>query len=81
MEPFRPLVDLIVHDLLESGQSGVTKETKPELARILVTDMSGAEGISPVSICLGRLAVSLAQCFAGTRKKLEVPRRTLPLEG
>lgn len=81
MEPFRPLVDLVVHDLLEGGQSGVTKETKPDLARILVTDMSTADGVSPVGTCLTRLAFSLAQCFAGQHGKLELPRRTLPLEG
>ena len=80
MEPFRPLVDLLVHDLLREGHEGVDRETKPMLARILVTDMSAAEGISPVDACLSRLALSMARCFSGEHKKLYLPRRTLPLE-
>lgn len=80
MEPFRPLADLIVHDLVRKGVHEVDRETKPELARILVTDMSTTEGVSPVSLCLERLALSLARCFAGEARKLDLPRRTLPLE-
>ncbi len=80
MEPFRPLVDLLVHDLIRDGYDGVDKESKPMLARILVTDMSTDEGVSPVGACLSRLALSLARCFSGTQKKLDLPRRALPLE-
>jgi CRISPR-associated protein Cas1 len=81
MEPFRPLADLLVHDLVKDGAEKVDKETKGELARILITDMSTAEGVSPVGACLQRLAVSLARCYAGEAKTLDLPRRTLPLEG
>lgn len=80
MEPFRPLADLIVYDLVRKGVTEVDRETKPELARILVTDMSTREGVSPVGLCLERLALSLARCFAGEARKLDLPRRTLPLE-
>ena len=80
MEPFRPLADLLVRDLIREGFDGVNHETKPRLARILVTDISTGDGVSPVGACLARLALSLARCFAGTRKKLDLPRRTLPLE-
>src|SRR5690606_25598095 len=59
MEPFRPLADLIVYDLVRKGVTEVDRETKPELARILVTDMSTREGVSPVGLCLERLALSL----------------------
>lgn len=80
MEPFRPLADLIVHDLVRKGICEVDRETKPKLARILVTDMSTTEGVSPVGLCLDRLALSLARCFAGEAQKLDLPRRALPLE-
>ncbi len=80
MEPFRPLADLLVHRLVEEGAEGIDRETKPELARILVTDMSTSEGVSPVGLCLERLALSLVRCYAGQAQKLELPRRTLPLE-
>ena len=81
MEPFRPLADLLVCDLIRDGHGEVDTTTKPQLARILVTDMSTADGVSPVGACLSRLALSLARCFAGEQKKLDLPRRALPLEG
>lgn len=80
MEPFRPVADLMVHGLIENGATEVDRETKPELARILITDMSTAEGISPVGVCLEKLALSLARCMSGQAKALDLPRRTLPLE-
>ena len=80
MEPFRPVADLLVSDLARSGTMEVNKDTKPCLAQILATDMSGPRGISPVSLCLQRLALSVARCFAGEARHLELPRRPLPLE-
>lgn len=80
MEPFRPVADLLVHDLTSAGRLELDREAKPHLARILATDMSGSDGISPVGVCLQRLAVSLAACHAGERRDLDLPRRTLPLE-
>lgn len=80
MEPFRPVADLLVCELAQSGAEGVGKETKPHLARILITDMSTPDGASPVGVCLERLALSLARCFSGEAKALELPRRLLPLE-
>lgn len=80
MEPFRPVADLLVHDLVKSGAAAVDRETKPHLARVLVIDMSTSEGVSPVGLCLQRAALSLVRCFAGQAQVVELPRRTLPLE-
>lgn len=80
MEPFRPLADLLVYDLVKAGSEAVDRDTKPELARILVTDMSTTDGLSPIGVCLNRLALSLARCFSGEAQKLDLPRRALPLE-
>ncbi len=80
MEPFRPVADILVHDLVRNGACTVDKDTKPHLARILITDMSTAEGVSPLGACLQRAALSLARCFAGQTQWIELPRRTLPLE-
>lgn len=80
MEPFRPVADLLVSDLAKAGFADVDKETKPRLAQVLATDMSGPRGVSPVGVCLQRLALSAARCFAGEARELELPRRTLPLE-
>ena len=80
MEPFRPVADLLVSDLAKAGFADVDKETKPRLAQVLATDMSGPRGVSPVGACLQRLALSAARCFGGEARELELPRRTLPLE-
>ncbi|MEE2526229.1 type II CRISPR-associated endonuclease Cas1 [Hyphobacterium sp. HN65] len=80
MEPFRPLADLLIHDLVNNGANEVNKETKAGLARILVTDMSTTQGVSPVGLCLQRAAQSLVNCFAGDARSLDLPRRILPLE-
>lgn len=81
MEPFRPVADLFVHDLLSEGAVEVNSDTKPRLARVLITDMSTADGASPVGVCLERLTLSLARCYAGEARRLELPHRLLPLEG
>lgn len=80
MEPFRPVADLLVSDLAKAGFADVDKETKPRLAQVLAIDMSGPRGVSPVGVCLQRLALSASRCFAGEARELELPRRTLPLE-
>ncbi len=80
MEPFRPLADLLVHELIRDGAEHVDKETKPALAKILVADMSTSDGVSPVGVCLERLTLSLARCFSGEASELDLPRRLLPLE-
>lgn len=81
MEPFRPLADLLVHDLIAEGIQAVDRNSKPHLARLLVMDMSTDEGMSPIGLCLERLALSLVRCYAGRAQKLDLPRRALPLEG
>lgn len=81
MEPFRPVADLLVHDLVSGGVTELEPQTKSELVRVLATDMSTPEGVSPVSACLQRLATSLVRCYAGEARSLELPGRTLPLEG
>lgn len=80
MEPYRPMADLLVYDLVAEGATEVNKETKPRLAGILAMDMSTIDGISPLGVCLERMTLSLARCFRGEVQKLHLPRRTLPLE-
>lgn len=80
MEPFRPVVDLLVHDLKRAELTSVTPETKVALSRVLITDMVTGEGATPVQTCLERAAFSLARCFAGEATKLDLPKRPLPLE-
>jgi len=78
MEPFRPVADLLVHELAASGRSRVDKETKPELAKILTVDLRDAEKDRPVAACLRELAFSLTRCLAGETRTLALPKRSLP---
>jgi CRISPR-associated protein Cas1 len=80
MEPFRPLVDLLVRRLWDAGWRAVDRETKPVLALIASLDMQTAEGTSPLSTCAQRLATSLALAYEGGREALELPLAPLPME-
>jgi CRISPR-associated protein Cas1 len=73
MEPFRPMVDACVLGLIESGSSEVTPITKRELVACLYQPLQTAAGETPVTVCLQRLATSLAQVFLGERRVLDLP--------
>ncbi len=80
MEPFRPLVDATVVRLLAAGAKGVDKNSKRQLAGITTLDMRTSEGTTPLSTCLQRLAVSLAQAYESGEARLDLPLAPLPLE-
>ncbi len=80
MEPFRPIADRLVKQLVDEGADGVEPQTKRAMAALLATDLSTDEGVSPLFLCLERLAWSLAWCFSGEAQKLEIARPALPLE-
>ncbi|MBY0409354.1 MAG: type II CRISPR-associated endonuclease Cas1, partial [Burkholderiaceae bacterium] len=79
MEPFRPVVDLKAWQLQKAGESHVTPDTKRALVRVLYDDMQTAAGVTPVMVCMQRLATSLAQVYLGERAKLDLPLPGLPL--
>jgi CRISP-associated protein Cas1 len=79
MEPFRPLIDLKVWQLARQAEEQVTPETKRALVRTLFDDMPTSIGVSPVTVCMQKLATSLAQVYLGERDKLELPLPGLPL--
>ncbi|MFM8534137.1 MAG: type II CRISPR-associated endonuclease Cas1 [Acidimicrobiia bacterium] len=80
MEPFRPMIDLLVSRALEAGHKGVTKGTKRYLASVASLDMQTERGRTPVFTCLERLAQSLARSCEKGRPDLEFPLAPLPLE-
>lgn len=79
MEPFRPVVDLKVWQLQRGGETHVTPATKRALVHVLYDDMQTTVGVTPVMVCMQRLAISLAQVYLGERAKLDLPLRGLPL--
>lgn len=79
MEPFRPVIDLRVWQLQREGEQHVTPGGKRALVRTLYDDMQTSSGATPVTVCVQRLATSLAQVFLGEREKLDLPLPGLPL--
>jgi len=79
MEPFRPVIDLKVWQLLHNNESEVTPDTKRALVRTLYDDMPTEAGVTPVMVCMQKLAVSLAQVYLGERDRLDLPLPGLPL--
>ena len=67
MEPFRPLVDLIVCRLKDSGSQELSVEAKKELAKILILDIPTSRGISTLSEGLHMSALSLSDSFLGKK--------------
>lgn len=73
MEPFRPLVDVCVYRLIEAGKSDLDPAVRRELAVLGTRSMHTTHGISPVSVVVQRLVVSLAQVYESPGASLELP--------
>ena len=80
MEPYRPLVDQIVVNLVNSGVNNVSSEAKQALTSITTFDFESGKGVSPLSIQVGRFVHSLAVSFETGEAKLELPGIPSPLE-
>ena len=78
MEPFRPLVDVAVRTLLESGAETVTTDAKRTLAAVLTKEEVTKAGRTPISTCMIRLAASLAESFLTGTAALEFPLHWQP---
>lgn len=79
MEPFRPVIDLAALRLFHEQGTEVTPDAKAALVGALTADMETARGVTPVSTCIERLAVSLAQSYESGTPALEMPHRIPPL--
>ena len=76
MEPFRPLVDCAVLNIVFSRGADVDGEAKQSLASLIAVDVPLGDGVSPVSVALTKLATSLGQSFE--TGKLELALLTPP---
>jgi CRISP-associated protein Cas1 len=82
MEPFRAWIDFSVHGMAQSAGSELTElnsDNKAALASVLMLDLQGPNGNSPMQVCMDRLAQSLAQVFLGERRDMELPGPPIPL--
>ncbi|MGK6315534.1 type II CRISPR-associated endonuclease Cas1 [Neorhizobium sp. DT-125] len=73
VEPYRPLIDQLVLNLISGGESSVSRDAKRALTSISTFDLEGGPGISPLSVQAGRFVHSLAVSFETGEAKLELP--------
>lgn len=78
IEPFRPRVDLKVWQLGCNDELHVTPETKHALVHTLYDDMQSGAGVTPVMVCMQKLATSIAQVYLGQRDKPDLPLPGMP---
>ena len=75
MEPYRPFVDKLVIEIMQSSSdiTEITKEHKGELLNIPVLDVIINNKRSPLMIAVQQTTASLAQCFMGEIRKVKYP--------
>ena len=81
MEPYRPVVDLMVRRMMLAGITEVTAESKRELGRIGAIDMMSEAGVTPLGLHAQRFVHSVAQSFETGQPALAVPTRLVVLAG
>ncbi|MFD2173439.1 type II CRISPR-associated endonuclease Cas1 [Rhodobacter lacus] len=79
MEPFRPTIDLVVHDLMAAGVEKV-EDGREALVGCMSADFPTRNGATPLSHVLTRLSQSLAQSFLDRKLSLAFPSHPIPLE-
>ena len=75
MEPYRPYVDNLVADIVDSGEdiSVLTKGLKSKLLAIPVLDVVINGRRSPLMIAAGMTTASLYKCYSGELRKIAYP--------
>ena len=75
MEPFRPIVDEKVFDIMQryNGQE-LNTAIKAEMLQMLTQTVYFKEEKSPLMVGLQKTASSLQQCFTRERKKIKYPK-------
>ncbi len=75
MEPFRPLVDAKVIEIISTyNDEELTTNIKAELLKVLTETVYFKDCKSPLMVALSKTTSSLQQCFSGKAKKINYPR-------
>jgi CRISPR-associated protein Cas1 len=75
MEPFRPLVDEKVFEIMQNyDEQELNTKIKSELLQVLTRTVYFKDEKSPLMVALQKTASSLQQCFMGKRKKIKYPQ-------
>lgn len=75
MEPYRPFVDKLVVEIVDSGESyqELSKNIKMKLLNIPVLDVVINEQRSPLMVAAQQTTASLARCYLGEIRKISYP--------
>lgn len=73
IEPFRPVADAWVRRLVDQGIEKVDDAAKRALGLLPTRSLCTAQGISPLTLVVQRLSVSLAQVYERQAAKLVLP--------
>jgi CRISPR-associated protein Cas1 len=75
MEPYRPFVDALVYDIVESGCNieDLNRNIKSSLLMIPAIDVVIDGKRSPLMNAMSRTTSSLYECFEGSRRKVLYP--------
>ncbi len=79
MEPFRPVVDMLVLHLQKQGVEELTPQAKQVLQTVSTLDMETAGKCSTVGNCIRSCADSLAAVYCGERRDLVLPEKLILL--
>lgn len=74
VEPFRPLVDDRVRELVRRGHTEIDRECKQELLSLLNAPFLSKAGTGPFINALQRMVTSFHQVLIGEAKSLEIPK-------
>ncbi len=74
MEPFRPLVDRVVLELVDRGLNSVEPESKEALVGLLAREVESEQGFQPLSRAMETASRSLAQAFVEDKLALVLPK-------
>ncbi|MGJ8548376.1 type II CRISPR-associated endonuclease Cas1 [Winogradskyella wichelsiae] len=75
MEPYRPYVDALVYDMVETGCNieDLNKNIKTELLKIPALDVVIDGKKSPLMVAMSRTTHSLQECFSGVSRRILYP--------
>lgn len=76
MEPYRPFVDALVFEMMDSAANigELTTPIKVQLLQIPILDVTIDEKQSPLMVAMSRTTNSLVTCFEGATRKLLYPQ-------
>jgi CRISPR-associated protein Cas1 len=82
MEPYRPFVDTLVYDIVQTGCSleDLNQNIKAHLLTIPAMDVLIDEKQSPLMNAMSRTTASLVECFEGSKRKILYPEFKTSLE-